>query len=118
MRGEDPSKVARIQPLKTLRQAAAPGAQNLKRMVFDFGGQAVALEYIRQGLLVGVFGPRLVREEVEGEGEEDAGGGEEEAEGGEEEVEGKIWAAQRKAAAMAEHLREELREFRMPVEME
>lgn len=83
----------------------------------------MALEYIREGLLVGVFGSKLVREGVvEGEGEgvegDGEGDGDGKGEGSEEEVEGKMWAAQKKAAAMAEHLREELKGFRMPVEME
>lgn len=84
-------------------------------MVFEIEAQAVALEYIREGLLVGVFGPRVEKGEKERREESE----EEEGSRGEEEgVEGKIWEAQKKAAGMAAHLREELKEFRMPAEME
>ena len=101
----------------------------MKSIVFEFDGHAVAMEYIREGLLAGVCGFELGKEgsvggkEVEEEEEDDNDDDDEEMRGDEDErddeksdddEEEKMSKLEEKTAALAEYLKEELKDFRMP----
>ncbi|MCJ1403794.1 hypothetical protein MMC11_007017 [Xylographa trunciseda] len=56
--GEDSAQIARVQSLKTMNTEVT-STNRLKSMVVDLEGEMVAFEYIKEGLLVGVFGEKV-----------------------------------------------------------
>ncbi|MCJ1282450.1 hypothetical protein MMC26_001773 [Xylographa opegraphella] len=56
--GDDPAQHARVQSLKTMNTEVTT-TNMLKSMVVDLEGEMVAIEYIKEGLLVGVFGEKI-----------------------------------------------------------
>ena len=128
MRGEDPSRAARTQSPKTLKQVEKKDQRSLKTLVFELDSHAIALECVREGLLAGVCGFKM-GEGGEGNGkeaalEEDGEDGEEtegEEDGRDDESdaeEKKMSVLEEKAEALAEYLREELKHFRIPSSVE
>ena len=115
--GADPSKVCRVRPLKTIKLVQATDNKQYKSIIVDLDGQAVALEYVKEYLLLGVlgFGTGLQVEELNGadqsikaEGNQEVGP-----------REGHLAASdlrmlELKAEGMAEYIRAELKEFVMP----
>ena len=115
--GTDPSKACRVHPLKTIKFERAAEANQYKSMVVELNGQAIALEVVKDSLLVGVQGFDVGEYAEEQNGAADTT----EEEDGEEVVSGngslaasKMRALELKADGMAEYLRGELKEFVMP----
>ena len=128
---EDPAKVARGQLLKIVHKEAYENG-DMKKMVVECDGRLVAMHWVFEKLIVGVAGEEMKQDggKVEAEeGKEDGGEGEEEGvgeggkdknEGHEEEKDEEEGARKLlvKAEAMAEHLKEELKGFKMPSNMD
>ncbi|MCJ1420870.1 hypothetical protein MMC32_007229 [Xylographa parallela] len=73
--GDDPTQIARVQSLKTMNTEVT-SANMLKSIVVDLEGEMVAIEYIKEGLLVGVFGQKMKKKvdtKVDNTGKIDAG---------------------------------------------
>ena len=144
--GDAPAAVARplrIQPLAVLRLVRSSDGR-LRTLAVEVGGRKCVLEQVREGLLVGALGPEKGKrdegQQIE-EGEKDREDGEDTSEGSNDGNEGsgdarngqgdeqertaqdeketarRVRALMLKAAAMAEFLREELGEFKMPQEL-
>ncbi|MCJ1478374.1 hypothetical protein MMC13_007054 [Lambiella insularis] len=106
--GSDSAGIARVKPLPTIKVHAHEN--ELKSIVADLDGEALAFAYVHEGLLVGIFGGKVdgMKEKKDEDEQEEV---EEEAEEGVQER----WSnLEWKAAAMADHLRTELRDFKMP----
>jgi hypothetical protein len=125
--------------LPVLRTARGTEDDGLREMVVDCDGRICAFEYVREGLLVGVVGRELQARKDEGDGQGMNGGvgepGEVEDESASEDgnhsgsdAEDEAQRVRRrdqmvrllalKASAMADHLRDELMNFKMPTGLE
>ncbi|MCJ1380061.1 hypothetical protein MMC17_003164 [Xylographa soralifera] len=56
--GDDPTQTARMQSLKTMNTEVT-STNRLKSMIVDLEGEMVAIEYVKEGLLVGVIGEKI-----------------------------------------------------------
>ncbi|MCJ1430911.1 hypothetical protein MMC27_000261 [Xylographa pallens] len=73
--GDDPTQIARVQSLKTMNTEVT-STNMLKSMIVELEGEMVAIEYVKEGLLVGVFGEKIkkmVDTKVDDTGKVDAG---------------------------------------------
>jgi hypothetical protein len=70
LRGDDTKALAKIEPLKVLHEEVdedeEEGERELKTLGVEFDGRMVVLEYVKPGLMVGVFGDEIAKEEPEG----------------------------------------------------
>lgn len=121
--GAEPAPSTAAEPLRVVRVNEGPGTLTI--MVVEIDGRACAFEYVRETLMVGVFGPErgaaAEKEEEEGpagDGEEadaeEGAAAAERAEGARREEDEMIRKLMVKAGAMAGYMREELKEFKMP----
>ena len=61
--GDDPTQVARVQSLRTM-DTEVTTTNWFKSMVVDLEGEMVAVEFIKEGLLIGVFGEKIKKKVV------------------------------------------------------
>ena len=108
-----------IKPLATLQETISPSdPRDIKSMIVDLDGQAVALEYVRENLLVGILGFMIEESTEQEESEEEEGSegkGKEVGKGGN--WEKNLRDLEKTCTAMAQHLRVELKDFKMPEAM-
>ena len=107
--GEDLTEATLGKALPVLKKTIKNDGKTLGSLVLDSEGELLAIAYVREKLMVGMFGEGVEgKEEEEGEREEDGAG---------EAVVAQV-ALTTKLLAMVEYLVEELKDFKMPAGME
>ena len=125
---EDPAKAARGQLLKVVQKEMYENG-DMKKMVVECDGHLIAMHWVFEKLIVGIVGEEMKQDGAKAKADEEGKEGEEEdiGEGGKDVNEGieegkdEAEGARKlliKAEAMAEHLKEELKGFKMPSNMD